>query len=482
MQYHKIHNSPSVTEAAALIRDGALSPEDLVRDALERIDSWNDATNAFCTVYAEQALSQARSAAEAVARGERLGALHGIPIGVKDLFYTAGLRTTRGSRAFEAFVPDADAPIIERVKAAGAILIGKTTTPEFGWTAASTSRLFGPTRNPWNPALTTGGSSSGSAAAVAARMVPATLGTDGGGSVRVPAAFCGIFAMKGSLGRIPVWPWSATEALSHAGPMTLTVADSAYLFDVLKGPHPKDHGCLPDDGLSYCDEIKRPVEGMRVAYVPSLFGTRVDSGIAAQVASAARVVERELDCHVDLVEPDWPDPFEIFETIWVGGRGVVYGRAVGDRHAELDPGFAHLIDASRQIDLQQYLDATRARAQFSNRVQALLEQYDLLIMPSVPILPFPADRSGPETGPYADSRSPVAWARWTPFSYPFNLTGNPAASLPCGWSDGLPVGLQVVGRRFDDASVLRLSAAFEEARPWRDRKPDVANAGSDSIA
>jgi aspartyl-tRNA(Asn)/glutamyl-tRNA(Gln) amidotransferase subunit A len=467
------HGTPAtIAEAAAAIQRRDLSPVTVVQAAIEAVKSHNSEINAVTDLYAEAALAQARLLEAEAHRGAFRGPLHGIPILVKDLFYTKGLRTTRGSRIFVDFVPQENAPIVERVLAAGAILLGKTATTEFGWSAASTSRLFGPTRNPWDPSKTSGGSSSGSAAAVAARMVPAALGSDGGGSVRIPGAFCGVFALKGSLGRIPVYPWSATEMLSHAGPITLTVADSALLFEILKGPDPRDHQALPTDPIDYAAAIAAAPAGLRVGFAPTLFDVAVDPQVAAAVRAAAERLAADDGVVVEECRPDWSDPFEVFETLWVAGRGIAYGRLVADRRGDLDPGFATLVEAAGRYGLADYLAAMEARARFAGTVHRFFERYDILITPTVPVLPFAAERQGPAG--FDDPATPVAWARWTPFTYPFNLSGNPAASLPCGWSaEGLPIGMQVIGRRFADADVLRLCAAIERARPWRGRVPGM---------
>jgi len=293
-------------------------------------------------------------------------------------------------------VPDEDAPIIRRLKAAGAIILGKTATTEFGWSGSSTSRVFGNGRTPWNPTLGSGGSSSGSAIAVAARMVPAALGSDGGGSVRIPSSFCGTFALKGSLGRIPTWPWSATEMLSHAGPITRTVRDSALLFDLLSGPDPMDHQALPSMPRSCLEACDEELPALRVAFCPTLFGAAVDPQVAASVADAVELVASKLGCLVESVTLDWDDPVAIFETLWVAGRGIAYGNALKDQVHELDPGFARLVQASSRYQLSDYLDAMKQRAGFANQVHMLFEQYDLLITPTVPVLPFPADAEGPE--------------------------------------------------------------------------------------
>lgn len=459
----------SAHEMVQLITAGEASPVDFVRRSLDRIETHNRAINAFSEVYPEEALAQAVEREREAVRGEIRGPLHGVPVAIKDLFQTNGRRTTRGSRVFADAVGTEDAPIVERLAAAGAICVGKTTTTEFGWTAASTSPLFGPTRNPWNTALSSGGSSSGSGAAVAARMVPLALGSDGGGSVRIPAAFCGIFAMKASFGRVPVYPWSATEMLSHAGPMTLDVTDSALAFDALKGPDWRDHGCLPAEARSYVDCLEETLAGRRVAFAPTLFNVPVDDRIAAAVDRAAKSIDEALGVTVEEVSPDWANPLDTFETIWTGGRGTAYGQLVRDHLDELDPGFAALVLNAQSISLADHMSALKERAAFSRSIHRFFEDWDYLILPAVPVFPFAAERTGPQGYP---EEGRVPWARWTPFSYPFNLTGNPAASIPCGWSDeGLPIGLQIVGPRFKDAEVLSLCAAYERLQPWSAQTP-----------
>lgn len=461
---------PSVTEAAARIRAGRLTPVQLVESCLLAIETHNSTLNAFGDVYAEAALEQARVMTAEAQAGHSRGPLHGVPFGIKDLFSTAGLRTSKGSLTGLDNVPTQDAPIIRRLKDAGAIILGKTATTEFGWTGASTSRVFGNGRNPWDPQLTSGGSSSGSAIAVAARMVPATLGSDGGGSVRIPGAFCGAFALKGSLGRIPTWPWSATEMLSHAGPITRTVRDSALLFDILSGPDPLDHQALPAPTESFLARCEQPLRPLRVAYCPTLFETPVDPAIAAAVEAAVEQIAQALPVSISTLSLDWQDPLATFETLWVGGRGIAYGKALADRMDQLDPGFAELIKRSADYQLADYLNAVQQRAAFANRVHGLFSAFDLLLLPTLPILPFAADDVAPPG--YIGQEGAVPWARWTPFTYPFNITGNPAASVPCGLSPGgLPIGLQVVGPRFADADVLQFCAAFEAIAPWDQHVP-----------
>lgn len=428
-----------------------------MRECLARIRRLNPVVNAFSQVFEEEALEEARACDREAAQGHLRGPLHGIPMGVKDLFFVADRLCQRGSAAYKSFAPKATAPIVQRMIDAGSIMIGKTTTTEMGWSGSGHSEFYGPTRNPWNPELTSGGSSSGSGAALAARMVPFTLGSDGGGSVRIPAAFCGVFAMKGSLGRVPTWPWSATEMLSHAGPMSVSARDSALLFNIAKGPDPRDHQALPDDGADYTDP--RPIRALRVGFAPSLFGFAVVPDVDRVIREAVATLSGALDLDIRPVSLDWQDPIRIFETLWVAGRGVAYG-AEADLSA-FGSGFRGLVEASARYDLADYLSAAKARADFAGSVHALFEDIDLLLLPTVPVEPFAADREAPEG--VSSPSEVLAWTGWTPFTYPFNLSGNPAASLPAGLTvNGLPVGLQVVGRRHADALVMAFCQQAED--------------------
>ncbi len=465
-------------EISAEIRQGKLSVQALVGRSLEAIESTNPSVNAFSDVYAEEALATAGDLDRELAAGKWRGPLHGVPIGIKDLFLTKGRRTARGSRAFRDFVPDEDAPIVERVLAAGAVIVGKTTTTELGWSGSSVSELYGPTRNPWNRDLTSGGSSSGSAAAVAAGMVPCALGSDGGGSVRIPASFCGVFAMKGSLARIPTYPWSATEMLSHAGPMTLRPEDSALLFNLLKGPDSRDQNALPDDGLDY---LTAPLDlsGLKVAFAPTLFARDVEEEVARVVAESVDKIQSDLGIAVTRSIPEWRDPIRTFETLWVAGRGTAYGRQAGNGGEGFGRGFSAVVRAAQAYDLHDYLDAMKARAAFAAVVHRFFEDVDLLLLPTVPILPFAAELEAPKGCNGVSEVLP--WTAWTPFTYPFNLSGNPAASLPVGLSrEGLPIGLQIVGRRHADHQVLAFCRALEATFPCRlaeDAKVAASHAG-----
>lgn len=457
-------------EAAARVRDRSVSPVELVGAAYEAIEATDGRINAWCELVRDQALTQARQLEKDAARGDWRGPLHGVPFGVKDLFLTKGIRTRRGSLLYENSIPNETSPVVDRMVAAGAIMVGKNTTPDSGWKASSNSPTYGVTRNPWDPTRTAGGSSSGSAAAVAAGTVPISLGSDGGGSLRIPAAFCGIFSLKPTLGRVPTYPLSSSEHLSHAGAMTITVADSALALDALKGPHELDPYSLPVEATSYLHAIEEPLRGVRCLLAPTLFGQAVDPQIAACVAQAfGRIASME---GVQIVGDSvpWKDPIDVFDRLWVARGTTRIGMNEADM-AKLDPGLARMVRRSEGLTLQGHLQALQDRAEFCRQVTRSFHDIDLLITPMLPIHPFAAERDGPEQ---MDETPPVPWARWTPFSYPFNITGQPAASVPCGWTPaGHPVALQVIGRRFDDAAVLRFCAAWERVFDWRARRPPV---------
>ena len=460
----------SATEMARLVRERELSPVELTLAAIDAIRATDAALNAWCETVADQALAHAAVLEAEALRGVLRGPLHGVPIGVKDLFLTKGVATRRGSTRYANAVPTETAPSVQRLLDAGAVMVGKNTTPDSGWKASSNSPLYGVTRNPWDVSRTAGGSSSGSAVAVAAGNVPITLGSDGGGSLRIPASFCGIFSMKPSLGCVPTYPLSPSEHLSHAGPMTNEVTDFALCLDVLKGPHALDPYSLPDDGRCYRDLISKPHPRLRCVLAPSLFGKPVASGVAACIREAfgqiAGLPEVEIiDLHID-----WSDPIDTFDQLWLA-RGAPLIDLGTEGKAQLDPGLARLVDLSTGLSLASHLKALQSRAEFCRTVSNSFSTFDILLTPMVPIAPFAAEDDGPDD---MDASKPVPWARWTPFSYPFNLTGQPAASIPCGWTpDGMPVGLQVIGGRHADDKVLQFCAAWERHFNWRARRPAV---------
>jgi aspartyl-tRNA(Asn)/glutamyl-tRNA(Gln) amidotransferase subunit A len=463
----------SAVEMARLVRTGEVSPVELVEASLDAIEQTEPAVNAYSAIFHDDARKRAAQLeTEARAKSFR-GPFHGVPVGIKDLFLVDGYRTQRGSRLYVDSVATETAPSVERLLAAGAVMVGKTTTPELGWKAASNSPLYGVTRNPWDVSKTAGGSSAGSAVAVADGTVPLTLGSDGGGSMRVPASFCGIFSLKPTLARVPTYPLSPTEHLSHAGPMTSRVEDYALALDVVQGPDARDPQSLPTAGLSYRETLG-DLPKLRCVLAPTLFGASVDPAVAAVIAGAFGEIAAHLPVEIVDRKLDWPDPVDIFDALWVA-RGALYGGLKPEDMARIDPGFARMVARSASIRLEDHFRTLQARAAFNRAVAEAFETFDLLVMPMVPIEPFAAEADGP---PDMDMDKPVPWARWTPFSYPFNITGQPAASVPCGWSpSGLPVGLQVIGRRFADEQVLQFCAAWEKHFNWGRRTPGVHAGG-----
>jgi Asp-tRNA(Asn)/Glu-tRNA(Gln) amidotransferase A subunit family amidase len=459
----------SATDLAALIRRKKVSPVEAVDAVLDRIARVNASLNAYVTVTADEARRAARAAERALSRRGPLGPLHGVPFSVKDLVVTRGVRTTFGTPLYADHVPTEDAPMVERLRAAGAILVGKTNTPTLGWIGATHNLLFGATRNPWRLDRTPGGSSGGASAAIAAGLAPLAIGTDGGGSIRIPASFAGIFGHKPSYGRIPTYPPSGGWSLSHIGPMTRTVADAAVVMNVCAGPDERDPYSLPRDSVDYARAIRRGVKGLRVAYAEDLGNvTAVDPDVRRAAARAARIF-RELGCRVEVVAPRWPSPAECWAEIFSGGLATRLAPH-RERRDEIEPGLGRLIDAALAKPPTRYVQAWLDRLAWWQHPRAFFERYDLLLSPTVACLPFevgldqPKEIAGRAVGLYD----------WIPYTYPFNLTGQPAASVPCGFSrDGLPIGLQIVGRRFDDATVLRAAAAFERAHPWENARPGV---------
>ena len=456
-------------ELAAPIRTRKLSPVELTQAVLTRIEALNPTLNAFCTQTPDLALAEARRAEDAVMRGDRLGPLHGIPYSIKDLALTRGIRTMAGSHIFATRVPDVDAPFVTRLRVAGGIMLGKTGTSEFGWKGTGDSPLTGSTRNPWNTAMTSGGSSAGAGAAAAAGLGPLHQGSDGAGSVRIPAAFCGVFGLKPSYGRVPQFPVSNNDSTTHIGPLTRTVADAALMLSVMAGPDEMDRTSLPDQPADYVGRLHDGVSGLRVAFSPDLDSLRVDPDVAAVVRDAVRVFET-LGCAVDEVKTGFADSREMIRMMWNAHEAGNYARYLPEWRDRMDPGLVASIENGLSYGVVDYIEMRGRKLAYWDSVRPLFERYDLLLTPSLSISALPVGRINPESWP----QPPNAWdwIAWASFSYPFNFTGQPAASVPAGFTpSGMPVGLQIVGRRFADLAVLQASAAFETARPWAARRP-----------
>ena len=416
-----------------------MSAADLTRDALARIEATEPALNAFVTVTADLALKQA-AAADAGAAG---GPLAGVPVAIKDLVDVAGVPTSMGSLVHQGRVADADSPLVARIRAAGAVMIGKTTTSEYGWKGESGNRVNGPAHNPWRHGLTAGGSSGGSAAAVAAGVVRMAQGGDGAGSIRIPASFCGVFGLKPTVGLVPTVPGSG---LSAQGPIARTVADAALLLDVMAA-------------TSHSASLEEGVEGVRAAWSADLGYAAVEADVLEVAAAAARRLP-ELGLRLEDADPGLDDPWPIVDPIWAWNQAQDEDPAKRDL---ADPGRWEVVERGLRMTAADHAAALEEKARYTAAMDAFFERHDLLVTPTMPCPPFRAgaDQPGWVAG------QPTEYLSWTAFTYPFNVTGQPAASVPCGRdSDGLPVGLQIVGRRGEDALVLRAARAFERAFPW----------------
>jgi aspartyl-tRNA(Asn)/glutamyl-tRNA(Gln) amidotransferase subunit A len=457
------------TELARLLAARTVSAVELTETVLRRIETLEPSINAMATVTAERALEQARRADAALARGESLGPLHGIPVTVKDLFPVAGVPMESGSHIRKGYVPDFDVPFVERLVGAGAVLLGKTTTSEFGWTGVSRSPLTGITSNPWRLGYNAGASSAGAGAAAAAGYGPLHQGSDGAGSIRMPSHFSGVFGIKASYGRVPNWPVRNNDQASHVGPMTRTVADAALMLRVMAGPHPLDHFSLEAEPADYPAHLDEGVTGLRVAFSPDLGHARVDPEVADLARSAAGVFA-ELGCAMEEPEvPFGPLGPELIRFMWAAHE-LELAEHLPRWEAKMDPGLVACIRSADGTSALDYLTMRSRKLAYVEQVHRFFERYDLLLTPAVSVAAFPADRLQPEHWPQHE----WDWVSWAEFSYPFNFSHNPAASIPCGFTaDGLPVGLQIVGRRLEDLTVLKAAAAFEAARPWAQARPPL---------
>lgn len=457
----------------------SLSPVEVARTLLERIESLDPRFNAICMTTPEIALAQARAAEKAYADGGPIRPLEGVPVTIKDMHPTKGLVTSNGSFATKDNVPSEDAPCISRLQDAGTVMLGKTTVPEFGWKGVSQGTLHGITHNPWKHGFNAGASSAGAAVGAAVGYGPLHLGSDGGGSVRMPAHFCGVFGIKPTYGRIPYWPVPNNDYATHMGPLTRSVADGAAMLKAMAGPHPWDHTSLEAAPADYPALLGADMRGKRIAYSPDLGHARVDPDVAALVEEAVRVFEA-LGAHVERVDPAWgPLGPDLARFFWPAGYLARKAAYLDEWRDRMEPAFVAMMEAGRDFSAEQYHVMRERKLAYVEAIHRFFQDWDILLTPAVSVAAFPAERLQPEDWP----QHPWDWLMWAEFSYPFNFSGNPAASVPCGFNGaGLPVGLQIVGPRFDDLGVLQASAAFEAARPWADRRPPSALANGSAPA
>ena len=450
----------SATDLVRLYQSGDASPVEAVEAAVERYERFEDAVNAFIIFDAEGALQAARESEARWQKGEPAGLVDGVPTTIKDLVMMKGHPTRRGSLTTPDTPDTEDAPSVARLREHGAVFLGKTTTPEFGWKPMTDSRLTGITRNPWNTSRTPGGSSGGAAAACALGIGALHIGTDGGGSIRIPAAFTGIFGIKQTFGLVPAYPMSPMGTVAHVGPMTRTVADSALMLDVISQPDVRDWYAVADGSGGFGETLEAGVEGLRIAFSMDLGYAKVASDVQDRVRAAVRAFE-ELGATVEEVDPGFSSPATCFTTHWYAGAAHV-GKDFGDEEmAMLDPGLRTVMETGGTFPLFHYMDAVKEREALGLAMARFHETYDLLLTPMMPL-------TAVDVGSDVPDPSMSSWMDWTPFSYPFNLTQQPGATVPCGFGDdGLPVGLQIVGPKFADDLVLTAARAYEHMHPFK---------------
>ncbi len=457
----------SVFELQALYRAEKLSPVETTKAALARIEKVNPTINAFMVVDGERALLAAQRSERRWRLHEPLSPLDGQPVTIKDTLNLRDHPMRAGSRTTPDMPVLEDSPEAARLKEAGAIILGKTTTPEFGWKGMTDGPLFGVTRNPWNLERTPGGSSGGAAAALAAGIGTLAVGTDGGGSIRIPSAYCGLFGIKPTFGRVPHYPHAGPfSTLVCSGPLARLVADAAAMLDELARPDTRDWYALPYDGESFARDLDRGVKGLRIAFSPNFGEAKVDPEVAALASAAARQFEA-LGATVEQVGAIVPALRPSFEPYWLAGFGYILAQIPAEKHALLDPHFLPLAQQGLAVSKEDYFAGHMARVELGTRLERFFADWDLLLTPTMPVPPPLASTAYHVQG---NDR----WEHATPFTVPFNYTGQPAASIPCGiGKSGLPVGLQIVGPRFSERLILQAAAAYEAVQPMAWPQPAI---------
>ncbi|MEN2975850.1 amidase [Tistrella bauzanensis] len=449
-----------VATLAAAYAARALSPVEVAQACLDRARAVQPTLNPCAFIDDETTLAAARQSEARWMRQAALGPLDGVPATIKDLLLSAGWPTLRGSRAIDPDQPwDEDSPPVARLREAGAVFIAKTTTPEFGHKGVTESPLAGITRNPWYPEVTPGGSSGGAAVAAAAGIAALNLGTDGGGSIRIPASFTGIFGLKPSFGRVPSWPPSPFARLAHVGPMTRTVTDAALMLNAIARPDWRDWYAQPYPAQDFATHLNAGLKGLRIGYAPTINDEPVDEDVAAAVAAAVAVFRAE-GAVIEQIDLALPDARRMFQILWTTGAAVMAAGMSEDQRRHFDRSLGAAIAIGQGFSAIDLGTAEFKRAALARVMAELHQRYDLILTPSLPVTAFTTGQNQP------GQAGSTEWNDWTPFSYPFNLTGQPAASIPCGFDrDGLPVGLQIVGPVGADALVLRAARGYERVCP-----------------
>jgi aspartyl-tRNA(Asn)/glutamyl-tRNA(Gln) amidotransferase subunit A len=465
----------SAAELLEAYKRKELSPVEALDAFISRIETVNPGLNAFVTLALEPAREGAKRAEQAYADGDARP-LEGIPFGVKDNIFTSGIRTTYGSTLYQDFIPEEDAIVVERIKAAGALLLGKTNLPEFGMVGITENPLFGKTRNPWDPSRTPGGSSGGSAAAVASGMCPIALGNDGGGSIRIPASLCGIFGLKPHFGRVPWYPHlPGWDTIAHEGALTRTVRDTALFLDVAAGHCHRDRTSLPDYPGRFAADMEGGVKGMRVAYSPDLgYAPAVDPEVAGAVRAAAFSF-KEMGCMVEEIDNVLTSPEADWVALVLSETMAAFEDRIEEWRPQAYPLYLPFLDLAGVFTNKDICRIQFNRYKLWEEVRGIFMQYDVLITPTTAVTAFGIDEPGPgPLGPTEIAGVEIGPTGWVPFTLPFNFTWQPAASVPCGFdAAGLPIGMQIAGNLLEEATVLRAASAYEAAHPWRGRRPSL---------
>jgi aspartyl-tRNA(Asn)/glutamyl-tRNA(Gln) amidotransferase subunit A len=460
-----------VSELITLYRAKEVSPFEVARTVLARIERIDPVVNAMMRVTPEHALEAAKRSEAVFLKGETPRLLEGVPVTIKDLQHTKGVQTDFASAVMQGTIPDVDAPCVTRLLDAGGMMMGKTTSAaEWGWKGVSQAPISGITHNPWGKGLNAGASSSGAGVAAACGYGPLHQGGDGAGSIRMPAHFSGVYGFKPTHGRVPNWPMSNNDLATHIGPLTRSVEDAALMTQAMAGPHVWDYTSLEAPPENYASKLRADMKGKRIGYTRDLGHARVDPEVAAAVDKAVLAFE-EMGAIVEEVTPAWgklgPELVRFFWPVTFTARLS----SLPEFESRMDPGFVAMIKYAAGFTAPQFMEMRTRRFAYVQAIHEFMEQYDFLISPAVSVAAFPADKLQPAHWP----QHPWDWLMWAEFSYPFNWSGSPAASVPCGFTPaGLPVGLQIVGKRFDDLGVLQASAAFEAARPWAQHRPPLA--------
>ena len=472
----------SACEMAEKIKTQELTSQEITEVIIERIEKINPIINAYCTPTLELAREMAKKADEAVKKRKKMGLLHGIPVSIKDETETKGIRTTYGSKMFENNIPRKDEAVVRRLRDAGVVILGKTNTPAYGYKGETDNLIFGVTKNPWNLERTPGGSSGGASAAIASGLGPIGIGSDGGGSIRIPSCFCGLYGLKSTFGRVPqnsmkLMGYAGT--FIHKGPLVRYVKDAALVLDIIAGQDESDRYSVPNPNFSYLERLNNTPNNLKIGYSLDLgFAEALDPEVETSVMNGIQKFE-EFGWSIEKSRIKLRNPESLFFTLWSSGFGYLLGPFLKEWQDKMEPDLVDLINRGLSFSVKELKIAEVQREMYYSDICRAFKKIDILITPTLSCPAFELGKSlvieeeTGKTGVIINGKN-MTTLGWLPFTYPFNMSGHPAASIPCGWSsDGLPIGMQLVGKRFDELTVLQVSKAFEDISPWQDKRPIV---------